>query len=64
MKTKKFYFTFGCGQSHENCYHVIEECNRTEARKLMFERFGSKWAMMYDSAEAAGVKEYNLTEIK
>ena len=61
---KKWWFTFGCGQPHENCYHVIEAENSNEARKKMFERFGTKWAMQYDSAEDAGVEEFNLTEIK
>lgn len=61
---KKFYFTFGCNQPHENCYHAIEAKDSGEARKLMFQRFGAKWSMMYDSAEAAGVGRFNLTEIK
>ncbi len=60
----KFYFTFGCGQPHENCYHVIEAEDSDAARKKMFERFGSKWSMQYDSAEATGVDKYNLQEIK
>lgn len=60
----KFYFTFGCGQPHENCYHVIEAENWGKARDEMFRRFGAKWAMQYESAEEAGVAEYNLKEIK
>jgi hypothetical protein len=61
---KKFWFTFGIGQPHENCYHVIEAENSEQARKKMFERFGSQWSMQYNSAEDAGVQEYNLKEIK
>jgi len=30
----------------------------------MNERFDSNWSMVYDSAERAGVEEYNLKEIK
>lgn len=60
----KFYFTFGFGQPHENCYHVIEAEDSDEARKVMFRKFGDKWAMQYDSAEEAGVKVYGLREIK
>ena len=60
---KAYYFTFGCGQPHENCYHVIETESSGEARKLMFERFGHKWAMQYNSAEEAGVDKFNLHKI-
>ena len=61
---KTWYFTFGFGQPHENCYHAIEANSSDEARKKMFERFGAKWSMQYDSAEQAGVERFNLQEIK
>ena len=60
----KYYFTFGSGQPHENCYHVIKFDSPKSARCLMFERFGRKWAMMYTSAEEAGVEQFGLKEIK
>jgi len=60
---KRFYFTFGCGQIHENYYHVIEAKNENEARKQMNLRFDNKWSMVYNSAEEAGVDEFNLKEI-
>lgn len=60
----KFWFTFGFGQPHENCYHVIEAENAEKAREDMFRKFGKQWAFQYDSAEAAGVDEFNLREIK
>ena len=60
----KYYFTFGHGQSHFGCYHIIEAESVARARELMSERFDDKWAMMYDSAEKAGVEEYNLKELK
>lgn len=60
----KWYFTFGSGQPHEGCYYVIEAENPELARWKMFERFGTKWAIQYDSAEEAGVEEFNLREIK
>ncbi len=60
----KYWFTFGCGQAHENCYHVIEAENRDTARNKMFERFGMQWGMQYNSAEAAGVEKFHLREIK
>jgi len=60
----KYYFTFGFGQPHEGCYCVIEAECEDKARDLMNERFDSNWSMVYDSAERAGVEEYNLKEIK
>ena len=62
--SKTFYATFGCGQIHENCYIKILAGNEEEAREYMCRRFGTKWSMMYNSAEEAGVEEYNLKEIK
>lgn len=61
---KKWYFTFGMGQPHEGCYHMIEADSQDKARELMFERFSNKWSMQYESAEAAGVEEYCLRKIK
>lgn len=61
---KKFYFTFGFGQPHENCYTIIEAEDWATARRQMFQEYGTKWSMQYESAEAAGVKEFNLREIK
>jgi len=60
----KYYFTFGHGQPHFGCYHVIEAENEQRARELMFHRFKNKWSMMYCSAKEAGVEEWNLKEIK
>lgn len=60
----KQWFTFGFGQPHQNGYHIIESETKENCRTLMFERFGDKWAMQYDSAEAAGVERFNLKEIK
>lgn len=59
----KYCFTFGCGQKHENGYHVIEADNKLAARTIMCERFGTKWASIYESEEAAGVEEYKLHEV-
>lgn len=60
---KKYCFTFGFGQPLQGHYHIIQAKNSEEARKKMFERFGNKWSMQYDSEEAAGVEEYNLRKI-
>lgn len=61
---KKYYFTFGHGQAYFGYYHVIEAEDEMSARELMVERFENKWSMMYESAEEAGVDEWNLKELK
>lgn len=50
---KKYYFTFGCGidDPHRNCYTVIEANSYSEARDIMVDRFGLKWAFQYDENE-------------
>lgn len=63
ISMKKYYFTFGFGQVHANCYTVIEAENSEEARREMTIRWGRKWSMQYNSAEEAGVERFNLKEI-
>lgn len=60
----KFYFTFGMGQKGAGCYYIIKRDTAKEARRQMFDTFGTQWSMQYTSAEAAGVKKYNLRLIK
>jgi len=60
----EYIFTFGWGQSYENCFHAIKAADPDEARKTMMQRFGMKWSMQYDSRERAGVKKFKLREIK
>lgn len=60
----KYYFTFGFGQPHEGCYHIIEADSKEAARRKMFKRFGLNWAFQYNNAEKAGVEKYKLKEIK
>jgi len=66
---KKFYFTFGFGQKHENCFIVIEARDREKAREIMFEKFENKWSMQYDEErwfrDGKSQQElYNLREIQ
>ena len=69
-KTKKWYFTFGFGQVHENCYHVIEAESYGEARDRMVEKFGLKWAFQYSEEQwtledgRTQAETWNLREIK
>ena len=48
-----YYFTFGCGidDPHRNCYTVIQAESYNEARDIMFDRFGSKWAFQYEEKD-------------
>ena len=57
-------FTFGHGQPHFGKYHVVTAVNEHECRLEMNRRFGKQWSMMYENEEEAGVKEWNLKEIK
>jgi len=66
----KFYFTFGFGQKHENCFTVIEAKSYGEAREIMFDRFGNKWSFQYteeqwfDKNRKSQQEQFNLKEIK
>lgn len=57
-----WYFTFGYNHQYSNNYVKIHG-DYISARNLMFERFGTKWSMQYESAEDAGIDEYGLTEL-
>lgn len=60
---RDWFFTFGCGQAYAGHYHKIRG-TFASAREQMFHRFGPRWSMQYDSAEAAGVERWNLKEVK
>jgi hypothetical protein len=50
---KKFYATFGYNlfpNSH-NLYVEIHAEDYAEARKKMFERYGQKWAFLYEESQ-------------
>lgn len=53
---ERYVFTFGCGQPNANHYVVLEG-NYMETRDRMFELFGNKWSMQYESEEDAGVEQ-------
>jgi len=49
---EKYYFTFGMGQSLlANRYVEIEAETLQEAREIMVESFGTKWAFSYNEKE-------------
>ena len=64
-----FYFTFGMGHEHANCYHIVKAEDYNIARWIMFERFGTKWSMQYTKegwVNDNGItmqEEYKLREI-
>lgn len=64
---EKFYFTFGIGQTLlANKYVVIKAETYGEARDIMVESFGTKWAFQYNELEWASkdlVKEYKLQKL-
>lgn len=59
---QEWYFTFGWGQPHQNCYTVFYG-TFAEAREKMFDKYGRTWCMQYSSKEEAGVDRFGLTEI-
>lgn len=54
---KKWYFTFGQAHAHsiggvtydKDCVVEIEADTSVDARKIMFDTFGDKWAFGYDT---------------
>jgi len=48
---KEFYATFGCGQVNQGSTQKIIAENINEAREVMFEFYGDKWAFVYSSLE-------------
>lgn len=65
---EKWYFTFGSGQVHANCF-IVFKGSFYEAREKMFNSFGNKWSMQYSEEEwnEGGISQqekYNLKEIK
>ena len=59
VKIKDWYFTFGYGHGHDNCYTIFKG-TYSSAREKMLKAFGPKWGFQYGSAEGAGVNRYGL----
>lgn len=43
---QNWYFTFGFGQPHANCF-IVFFGTKEATRKRMIEAFGQKWSMQY-----------------
>ena len=52
-----WYFTFGSGQKHENCFTVIHG-TYDSARKEMVERYGLNYSMQYSEREGPDVRKF------
>ncbi len=60
---RDWFFTFGFGQAHPNCYVKIYGTIES-SREEMFRRYGKAWCMQYPDAEKAGVERWNLKEVQ
>jgi hypothetical protein len=67
MDEQEYYFTWGFGQGHDNCFIKIYG-TYDSARAEMARRFGTKWAFQYGESGwfKDGISQqqrYGLTEI-
>lgn len=64
LKRDKYIFTFGVGtENYNKCVEI--EGTGSEARDLMFEAFGSKWAFQYDSKKGAElIRRFGYTKME
>lgn len=62
IERKPWYFTFGYGHKHQNCYTTFYG-TADEAYEKMLSKHGRKWACQYSSKEDMGEIQFNLMEI-
>jgi len=48
---KNYYATFGMGHDQQGYIQPIQAKDETEAHKLMFEKYGAKFAFVYSEKE-------------
>jgi len=67
-KPRDWIFTFGYGHEHhgEPYHNKFVRIHGTfeSARAEMVERYGRRWSMQYPNEKEAGVREWNLEEVK
>ena len=66
---EKWYFTFGSGQEHDGCYHVIKAKTFDDARVEMVRKYGDKFAFQYSEQQwitdgVSRAETYHYKEIK
>lgn len=52
-----WYFTFGSGQRHENCFTIIHGTHNS-AREEMMRRYGVKFSFQYPEKEGDRIREF------
>lgn len=60
MNSIRKIFTFGHGQPNFPGYVVVYGISRGDCRDKMYQAYGPKWSMEYDSEEDAGAERYSL----
>ena len=65
----EYILTFGFGQTYkgelmDNHYCRLYADNQKDARNLAYDLFGQQWCNIYDNEDEAGVKEFDLIELK
>jgi hypothetical protein len=63
MNHQEYIFTFGQGQTLEDCYVAIKAESSEAARAEMEKHYGALWAFQYDSREEAGAYRFRLKEV-
>lgn len=75
MGEQTYYFTFGSGQVHQDCYVKVTVTPTEQepsafwmARHVMIQKFGTMWSMQYTQEQwitngVSQAEEYNLKEI-
>jgi hypothetical protein len=59
-----FYFTFGNNMSLKDNYVKIEAANQMEARTVMVQHHGTRWAFDYTEEQfLPQISKYGLTEV-
>ena len=70
MSKKSFYFTFGTnhkdkqGRSLFKKFTIIDATTADEARSIMFQARGAKWAFMYTNEWQAGIERHGLEYVE
>lgn len=60
-KLERFYFTFGSGTAYKDVYVEIHAPDANEAREVMYDTHGDKWAFVYYEKDfGQQIKDYKL----
>lgn len=60
----QFFVTYGFGSNLGNCYSIVDAANYGEARKIIHDTIGDKFAFCYEESEFEGQpSRYGLVEV-